>query len=103
MSNKTIIEESNNPIFPDEIGVDEVVEPVVKEKKPRVKKPREGVVTNCNKLIVRKKPDRNSGILSVINEGTTVSINTNGGTNDFYKVTVNGVTGFCMKDYIKTK
>lgn len=58
-----------------------------------------GVVDNCLQLYVRRKPNINSKIVTVLNKSDTVKIKDSG--RDFYSViTANGVFGFCMKKYI---
>ena len=65
-----------------------------------------GVVANCNKLNIRKKPDPEADIVGVVDAGTKLSINESGSTEDFYKVrTMSGpaMFGFCMKDYVEVR
>ena len=60
-----------------------------------------GVVTNCNKLNVRKRPHTNSEILCVMSKGDKVEINIKESHRLFYKITTTaGIEGFCMKEYI---
>lgn len=71
--------------------------PVVKPEP----KPITGIVTGCIKLNVRKEPNKDAEIVSVINEGSEVIINKNKSTVDFYAVcTAAGVDGYCMKKFI---
>lgn len=66
-----------------------------------------GYVSNCVKLNVRKKPNKDAEILTEINVGETVEINLDLSTSNFYSVatTASGVayTGYCMKDFITIK
>lgn len=66
-----------------------------------------GYVSNCVKLNVRKKPDKEAEILTEINAGETVEINLDLSTSNFYSVATatSGVayTGYCMKDFITIK
>lgn len=72
--------------------------PVVKPQPP---KPVTGTVTGCAKLNVRKEPNKESEIVSVINEGSEVVINRIKSTVEFYSVcTAAGVEGYCMKKFI---
>ena len=60
-----------------------------------------GVVCKCDKLNVRKDPNTASKVVCVINKGTTVVINEEKSTKDFYAVDVNPHTsGYCMKKYL---
>lgn len=59
-----------------------------------------GVVTDCLKLNVRKKPSADAEILVIIDALSEVMVDVDASTNDFYKVAVDGVEGFCMKKYI---
>ena len=77
--------------------VDETVTPEV-EVKPVI-----GLVTNCSKLNIRKKPNVKADPITVINAKTQVVIDEEGSTKDWYKVSVNGVIGFCMKSYISIR
>lgn len=64
-----------------------------------------GVVSNCEKLNVRSKPNIKSDIICVIKKGDKIIIAESGSTNDFYEVhSVEseevGFHGFCMKEFI---
>lgn len=62
-----------------------------------------GVVVNCTKLNVRKKPDVTSDPACTIDAGVEVKI-IDSPNNEFYKVELkNGKKGYCMKKYIKIK
>ena len=81
-----------------EAVVAEVAEPVVEEV---VAKPVVGVVINCMKLNVRKKPQPNATILCEVKAASELVIDEAASTNDYYKVcTAAGVEGFCMKKYV---
>ena len=57
-----------------------------------------GVVINCDKLNIRKKPDFNSDVVGMVDVGTALTIDVTGSTEDFYKVrTKSGMFAFCMK------
>lgn len=59
-----------------------------------------GVVSNCSKLNIRKKPNIKSDIVIVVDAKTQLEIN-EGKSKDWYKVTVKaGVEGYCMKKYV---
>ena len=72
-----------------------VTEPEVTESKPVY-----GVVSGCVKLRVRKEPSTKGAVLTEIPGNTKVQITLIESTDDWYKVSVNGTNGFCMKRYI---
>lgn len=80
----------------------EVVDtPVVNELVVEPEKPKTimGVVSNCKKLNLRKKPNKSADVLRELTEGTTLEIITT--SEEWCKVcTPDGVKGFCMKAYI---
>lgn len=87
---------------------EEVSEGTTKESKAnKTKTPVYGYVSNCERLNIRKKPDKKAEILTVINAGETVEIDKDLSTSNFYYViaSVSGVeyTGYCMKDFITIK
>lgn len=64
-------------------------------------KPFIGVVTDCVKLNVRKTPDPDGTVLTVIPALSTVTVELDGSTDTFCKVrTDDGIEGYCMKQYI---
>ena len=65
--------------------------------------PVEGVVIDCSKLNIRKKPSIKAAVIDAIKVNTKVSIDTAKSTDEWFKVTVGDIQGFCMKKYIKTK
>lgn len=66
-----------------------------------VTKPVYGVVTNCTRLNVRKKPHRGSDVLEIIEEDDTVTIIMHKSTRNWYYVqTESGTEGYSMADYI---
>lgn len=68
----------------------------VKNDKPFI-----GVVTDCVKLNVRKTPDPDGAILTVITALSTVTVDLDASTETFCKVrTDDGIEGYCMKRYI---
>ena len=78
---------------------DEVVNNEQKEEKVI------GVVCNCDKLNVRKKPNVKSEVSAIIGKGVEVEIINSDSTEDFYSVrgTNQFVNGYCMKKYISIK
>ena len=71
------------------------VEPPKPEEKPLLPNVL-GVVTNCLRLNVREKPDKNSDIVEVVNKGDTLSINPNKSTDGWYYAG----NGYVMKEFI---
>lgn len=82
-----------------------VVDPdFVTEAAPELPTTVTGFVSGCKKLNVRNKPSTGAVILTTINEGTEVTIEQPISDDAFYKVTLaNGITGFCMKQFIAVK
>ena len=63
---------------------------------------KDGVVSNCSNLNIRKKPDKNADILKVVPEGEEVVIDMDDNTDIFYNVILkDGTEGFAMKEFIK--
>lgn len=76
---------------------DESIEPVENVQNDEVV----GVVTNCQRLNVRKEPDADSEVVTVISQLEEVVIDTNRSTEEWYAVClVSGIEGFCMKKFI---
>lgn len=60
-----------------------------------------GIVSDCNKLNVRKSPTPLAEVLCVIDKNSKVEIDEAESTAEFYKVcTASGVEGYCMKKFI---
>ena len=61
-----------------------------------------GVVVNCVKLNVRKRPEAGATIITTLNALTEVKIDNRRSTDDFYKIdTEDGIYGYCMKRFIE--
>lgn len=62
----------------------------------------QGVVSNCAKLNVRREAQkRTDNVLRVISAGDVLSIDEKRSTNAwFYVTTVDGVSGYCMKEFV---
>lgn len=62
-----------------------------------------GVVEGCVLLNVRNKADTDASIDCTIPNGTIVIVDELESTGEFYKITTNdNITGFCMKQFIRT-
>lgn len=60
-----------------------------------------GVVTDCLKLNVRRRPRQDSDVVTVIPALSEVRVEMETSTDNFYKVcTAAGIEGFCMRKYI---
>lgn len=86
-------------------NVEEVVEETVEEVAGEEKVTITGVVSNCVQLNVRKKPDKNSAVVCVLNQNEKVTIaEGEDGVDGWLEITTkDGKKGFCMKEYIKIK
>lgn len=66
------------------------------------KKPLMGVVVNCMNLNIRKDPTQASRSLRIIGSDTVVKVCNDESVSGFYKVkTVDGISGYCMSEFIK--
>ena len=80
------------------------VDPEPEVTQPTPEPPVNGKVVGCERLNVRKLPDKNSEILGVITEDSKVQIDLSKSTTNWYAVyTAAGLEGYCMKNYISTK
>lgn len=60
-----------------------------------------GVVTDCLRLNIRKEPNLDAEVLTVIDLLSEVVVDMAASTEEFYKVTTStGVEGFCLKKHI---
>ena len=91
-----------------EVKVPEVPEPTI-EKLPAPpaapqtlpKITEKGIVVDCAGINLREEPSLSSVVLEVITKGSRVMLD-DSGTDDFYGVTAkSGVSGFCLKSFIK--
>ena len=62
-----------------------------------------GVVIDCSKLNIRKKPNKESEIVSIVDSGSNLKvIDPDKHQGEWYKVTTSkGVNGFCMRKYVE--
>lgn len=74
----------------------EVIEPVAEVKTHA------GVVYNCEKLNIRKSASKDSDVVTVVNAGSELLIDSAKSTYNFYKVcTASGIEGYCMAEFVK--
>lgn len=60
-----------------------------------------GVVTDCIKLNIRKKPDKNSEVVTIVDCLDKLNVYLDTSTDEWYAVRIaSGLDGFCMKKYI---
>lgn len=94
--------ETDNKPMEGQVTVEDVVTPV--EENNEVVETVTGVVTGCEKLFVRTKPNKESNHITIIPKDTEVQINLSESTEDFYKVTTSmSFEGYCMKKFITIK
>lgn len=63
-----------------------------------------GVVSNCEKLNIRKEPSMASEVLCVVKVDTELLIDSNGATGEWLKVSCSDcIEGFCMAKYVSMK
>lgn len=92
----------------EEVMVENVVEETVTENMEEVVEEKvtiTGVVSNCVQLNVRKKPDKKSDVVCVLNQNEKVTVAEGEDRVDGWLevTTKDGKKGFCMKEYIKIK
>ena len=75
-------------------------EPIVKQpiENPRVV----GFVDGCEKLNVRKEPNKESDVVTVIDRGLEVTIDPEKSSTEWYAINTVGVEGFVMSKFIKS-
>lgn len=83
--------------------VKDVKDEDVKDEEVKEEPVTKGIVVNCFKLNVRRTANKLSKVLTVIEKGTEVIIANAKTSNGFYKVKVNDIEGYCVKDYIEIK
>lgn len=95
MSNKNRYVKENKALYTEKAEEPIVIEPL---------EPTIGVVTNCSRLNIRRKPDVNSGVVCVVNALSELMIEESQSTVDWYRVcTESGMEGYCMKKFVSTK
>lgn len=63
-----------------------------------------GFVSGCNRLNMRKEPNTNADVLTILEKDTDVAVILTESTDEFYKVsTASGIEGYCMKKFINVK
>ena len=62
-----------------------------------------GIVSDCKRLNVREQPDLDSNVLRIIDENIEVVVTTAFENDEWYCVTIDDVSGYCMKKFIAIK
>lgn len=76
--------------------------PIPNAVAPAVAREQIGKVTNCGRLNVRQQPKADATVVTALDVGSEVMVDTAGSTNTFYKIwTSAGIEGYCMKQYIE--
>lgn len=102
-SNSKPAEAPVTPVVTEQPTVDNTapIEAPVKEEPVETVEEVLGTVVDCKKLRVRKNPNKLAEVLCEIEVGSTVEIDLDASTEDFYKVcTESGVEGYCMKAFV---
>lgn len=82
----------------------EIAEDVRVEETEEVVEDIIGVVTDCLKLNIRKEPNKDSEVVTIVTCLDELKIDPDASTNDWYAVcTVAGVEGFCMKKFVAVR
>ena len=63
----------------------------------------EGVVVNCTRLNVRAEANKEAAVVGIFSKGTSVMVELENSTDDFYKIDTLGLEGYCMKNFIEIK
>lgn len=63
----------------------------------------EGVVVNCTRLNIRAEANKEAAVVGIFSKGTSVMVELENSTDDFYKIDTLGLEGYCMKNFIEIK
>lgn len=98
---KDVTEENIEDVKDEKIKEENIED--VKDEEVKEETVIKGIVVNCSKLNVRRTANRLAKVLTIIDKGTNVIIENAKPSNGFYKVKVNDIEGYCVKDYIEIK
>ena len=92
---------TNEPVE-ESMSIFELPEMEKEEERITVKKKIKHVIgkVSAEKLNIREEPDKDADVILIVDKGTPVTIDEAGSTSKFYKVTVQGLVGYCMKEFI---
>lgn len=94
--------EDNNQNISEEVVEQTVAEQAVEEQLN--KEPTIGFIDGCDKLNVRMESNKDSEVVTILDNATEVTIDLDNSTDNFYKImTSEGVEGYCMKKFITIK
>lgn len=81
----------------------EIKEEEVEEEKKDPKKAVKvfGRINGCKLLNIRKKASLDSLVLGVLNAASKFLIDKKLSTEDFYKISFNGINGYCLKKFVE--
>lgn len=100
MSNKKFKTSMTKPIDVEEaldVTNTEIPEPIIE---PEPITDTVGKVVNCKLLCLRQEPKSAAAVIRFLEAGTEVVPHADKSTDEWYAVTVDGVDGFCVKNYI---
>lgn len=88
----------------DTIEIDTVIsdaeEPITEEIKPKKSKKMTIGKVIGGSLNLRAEPDSDSDVIYVLQNDDAVIVDIDGSTDGFYKVTANGLVGYCVRNFI---
>jgi len=97
---ETLSQKIENEII-EEATVNSEIESTGDEVKTEEKRPVIGLVFDCARLNVRKKPKLSAEVIAEIPLNSKVEIDESKSTDDWFKVcTEAGIEGFCMKKFV---
>ena len=95
---KPVVQEAE-PVIDGQTVIPEVTTPPEAEARA-TKLP--GIVCNCDRLNVRKEPNKMADVIAVLEVGSEVRLVSEKPVNGFYNViAADGREGYCMCDYIR--
>lgn len=91
--------EKKDAIELDTIAPD-VEEPIAEDIKPKKSKKMTIGKVIGGSLNLRAEPDSDSDVIYVLQNNDAVIVDVDGSTDSFYKVTANGLVGYCVRNFI---
>jgi uncharacterized protein YgiM (DUF1202 family) len=103
-ANPTPAQQTTTFVNEDVVQGEQATQATNEPQKPELKYV-DGTVFNCKRLNIRKKPDKESEVLMVVDAGTFLMIiEPEKAKGDWYKVVAEidevETTGFCMKEFV---
>ena len=78
----------------------DVEEPVAEDIKPKKSKKMTIGKVIGGSLNLRAEPDSDSDVIYVLQNNDAVIVDVDSSTDGFYKVTANGLVGYCVRNFI---